>query len=230
MAVETQSHFDVLLAEDRQYPPPEAFASQANVQDPSVYADADRDFEAFWANHASELDWFEQWDQVLEWNLPWAKWFVGGKINASYNCLDRHLQERGNKRAIVWEGESGDRRDLTYRELHREVCRFANVLKGLGLKSGDRVAIYMGMVPELPIAMLACARIGCPHSVVFGGFSPESLADRINDAEATVLITQDAGFRRGTLVPLKGNADEALESTPGIRHVVVLQRAGDRAG
>jgi acetyl-CoA synthetase len=166
---------------------------------------------------------------VLEWNCPWAKWFVGGKINASYNCLDRHLQTRGQKMAIMWEGEFGEQRSLTYEELHHEVCKFANVLKGLGLKTGDRVAIYMGMVPELPIAMLACARIGCPHSVVFGGFSPDSLADRINDAEAKVLITQDGGFRRGSIVPLKQNTDEALTKTSTVEHVVVLKRAGEKA-
>jgi acetyl-CoA synthetase len=175
------------------------------------------------------LHWFQKWDRVLDWDLPWAKWFVNGKINASYNCLDRHLQERGQKPAIVWEGEFGEQRAFTYQELHREVCKFANVLKGLGLKTGDRVAIYMGMVPELPIAMLACARIGCPHSVVFGGFAPSSLADRIQDAEARVLITQDGSFRRGSVVPLKQNADEAIASCPSIEHVVVLERAGEKA-
>ncbi len=229
MTKEPQSHFDILLTEDRQYPPPETFSKQANVHDPGVYEEADRDFEAFWAKHAEELDWFEKWDQVLDWNIPWAKWFVNGKINVSYNCVDRHLAERADKPAIVWEGEYGEQRVYTYAQLHVEVSKFANVLKSLDLKAGDRVAIYMGMVPELPIAMLACARIGCPHSVVFGGFSPESLSDRINDAEATVLITQDGGFRRGSVVPLKQNADEALEKSPTIRHVVVVQRASDRA-
>src|SRR5579884_3911880 len=229
MTTEMQSHFDVLLAEDRRYRPRPEFTSEANVSDPTIYEKAAADPEAFWAEQARELEWFTPWETVLEWDRPWAKWFRGGRMNASYNCLDRHLGTRGAKRAIVWEGEFGEERTLTYRELHREVCRFANVLKHLGLRVGDRVAIYMGMVPELPIAMLACARIGCPHSVVFGGFSPESLSDRINDAEARVLITQDGGFRRGSVVPLKQNADAALERSASIEHVVVLRRAGDRA-
>jgi acetyl-CoA synthetase len=229
MVAESTTSFDVLLTEERQYPPAPAFVEQANVRDESIYQEADSDFEAFWAKHAEELDWFQKWDRVLEWELPWAKWFVGGKINVSFNCLDRHLQTRGQKRAIVWEGELGEEKTYTYEELHREVCKFATVLKGFGLKAGDRVAIYMGMVPELPVAMLACARIGCPHSVVFGGFSPDSLADRINDAEAKVLITQDGGFRRGQVVPLKKNSDAALENTSTLQHVVVLRRAGDKA-
>ncbi len=229
MTTEMQSHFDVLLAEDRRYRPRPEFTSEANVSDPTIYEKAAADPEAFWAEQARELEWFTPWETVLEWDRPWAKWFRGGRMNASYNCLDRHLGTRGAKRAIVWEGEFGEERTLTYRELHCEVCRFANVLKHLGLRVGDRVAIYMGMVPELPIAMLACARIGCPHSVVFGGFSPESLSDRINDAEARVLITQDGGFRRGSVVPLKQNADAALERSASIEHVVVLRRAGDRA-
>ena len=229
MASEPQNHFDVLLTEDRKYPPSSAFSQQANVRDEAIYDDADADYERFWGEQAEALHWFKRWDEVLEWNAPWAKWFVGGTINASYNCLDRHLADRGDKLAIIWEGEFGDRRDYTYRDLHIEVSRFANVLKGLGLQSGDRVAIYMGMVPELPIAMLACARIGCPHSVVFGGFSAESLADRINDAEAKVLVTQDAGFRRGLVVPLKQNADQALIHTASIQNVVVLQHAGSKA-
>jgi len=228
MATETQSHFDVLLSEDRQYPPPTEFTRQANVRDAEIYRTADEDYEAFWATQAEDLHWFRKWETTLEWKIPWAKWFVGGKINASYNCLDRHLDTHGDKRAIVWEGELGDQRTYTYRQLHTEVCRFANVLKRLGLEEGDRVAIYMGMVPELPIAMLACARIGCPHSVVFGGFSPESLAGRINDAEAKVLITQDGGFRRGSVVPLKQNADEAVSNTASIEHVVVLRHAAER--
>ena len=229
MAPETQSHFDVLLTEDRQYPPAPEFTAQANVSDPAVYGEANADYEQFWGRQAENLHWFKKWDHVLEWDAPWAKWFDGGKINAAYNCLDRHLAERGEKRAIVWEGEFADRREYTYRQLHAEVSRFTNVLMGLGLKTGDRVAIYMGMVPELPIAMLACARMGCPHSVVFGGFSPESLADRINDAEAKVLITQDAGFRRGSPVPLKQNADDAVAKSPTIEHVVVVRHAGEKA-
>jgi acetyl-CoA synthetase len=229
MTTETKLSFDVLLTEERQYPPPEDFVRQANVSDPKIYDEANADYVAFWDKQADILDWQQRWEKTLEWDLPWAKWYVGGKLNASYNCLDRHLQSRAQKRAIVWEGEFGEERTLTFEDLHREVCKFANVLKGLGLKTGDRVAIYMGMVPELPIAMLACARIGCPHSVVFGGFSPDSLSDRINDAEAKVLITQDGGFRRGSVVPLKKNADAALENTPTIEHVVVLQRAGEKA-
>ncbi len=229
MATEAQSSFDILLAEDRVYPPPPGFAAQASVNDPQIYAEADKDFEGFWAKHAESLDWFQKWDTVLEWDVPWAKWFTGGKINASYNCLDRHLADKGTKQAIIWEGEFGEQKTYTYTELHAEVCKFANVLKGLGLQTGDRVAIYMGMVPELPIALLASARIGCPHSVVFGGFSPDSLSDRINDAEAKVLITQDGSFRRGSVVPLKQNADEAVKKTPSIEHVVVLRRAGDKA-
>jgi acetyl-CoA synthetase len=229
MATETKLSFDVLLTEDRQYPPPEDFAHHANITDSAVYDRAAADPEAFWSAQAENLSWFRRWDTVLEWDLPWAKWFTGGRINASYNCLDRHLPERGGKTAILWEGEFGEEVGLSYQDLHREVCKLANVLKGLGLKTGDRVAIYMGMVPELPIAMLACARIGCPHNVVFGGFSPDSLADRINDAEAKVLITQDGGFRRGAVVPLKQNADEALKLTPTIEHSIVLRRAGEKA-
>ena len=183
---------------------------------------------AFWAKAAKELDWFKPWKRVLEWKCPWAKWFIGGKINASYNCLDRHVKTaRKNKAAIIWEGEPGDERILTYRDVWREVNKFANVLKKLGVKKGDRVAVYMGMIPELIIAMHACNRIGAVHSVVFGGFSAESLRDRINDAEARVLITADGGYRRGGIVPLKRNADEALEGTPSIENVVVVRRVGD---
>jgi len=229
MATETNLSFDVLLTEERQHPPAEAFVRQANVNDPKIYAEADADYEAFWAKQADDLHWFKKWDTVLEWDSPWAKWFSGGKINASYNCLDRHLALRGQKTAILWEGEYGEEASYTYDELHREVCKFANVLKGMGLQTGDRVAIYMGMVPELPIAMLACARIGCPHSVVFGGFSPDSLADRINDAECKALITQDGSFRRGSVVQLKANCDAALENTSTIENVVVLKRVGDKA-
>jgi acetyl-CoA synthetase len=210
-------------------PPPAEFVEQANISDPKVYEEADADFEGFWAKHAEKLHCFKKWGRVLEWDLPWARWFTGGKINVSYNCQDRHLERRGTKTATAWEGEFGEEARYTYEELHREVSRFANVLKGLGLETGDRVAIYMGMVPELPIAMLACARIGCPHSVVFGGFSPDSLSDRINDAEARLLITQDGGFRRGQLVPLKKNADEALAGTSTTENVVALRRAGEKA-
>ena len=214
-----------LLREERAFPPPDAFRAQANVRDERIYDDADRDPERFWENFARELHWFAPWTKILDWNPPHAKWFVGGKINASVNCLDRHLDgPRRNKAAIIWEGEPGDRRTLTYYDLHREVCQFANVLKSLGVERGDRVAIYLPLVPELAIVMLACARVGAVHSVVFGGFSAESLRDRINDAGARLLITADGGYRRGNIVTLKKIADEALGDTPSIEHVVVVQR------
>ena len=216
---------DALLTEKRKFAPPAEFAANAVVSDPSIYDDAE-DFERFWAGWADELDWFGRWDTVLEWNPPHAKWFIGGKLNVCHNCVDRHLGARSDKRALVWEGEPGDRRSFTYGELATEVGRFANVLKGLGVKKGDRVAIYLPMIPEAAFAMLACARIGAPHSVVFGGFSPDSLADRINDAEARVLVTADGGYRRGTVVPLKRNADRAVERCPSIEHVVVVARGG----
>lgn len=226
---EEESHGDIdaLLSEDREFVPPPAFQAQANAHDASVYEQAERDPEGFWATFAGELEWSRRWDTVLEWNPPHAKWFVGGTLNASVNCVDRHVRTaRRNKAAIVWEGEPGDSRTLTYWELQREVNRFANGLKRLGVRRGDRVAIYMPMVPELPVAMLACARIGAIHSVVFGGFSADSLRDRINDAQAKVLVTADGGFRRGHVVPLKKIADEALTGTSSIEHVVVLKRGG----
>ena len=214
-----------LLQEDRSFPPSQAFREQANVRDDEVYARAERDPERFWADFASELEWSTPWSRVLEWNPPHAKWFVGGTLNASVNCVDRHVRgPRRNKAAIVWEGEPGDRRTLTYFDLYRQVSQFANVLKSLGVKRGDRVALYLPLIPELAIAMLACARIGAVHSVVFGGFSAESLRDRINDAQASVLVTADGGWRRGQVVPLKQMADEALAGTPSIRHVVIVQR------
>ncbi|KYK34151.1 MAG: acetyl-coenzyme A synthetase [Theionarchaea archaeon DG-70-1] len=216
---------EVLLAEGKPFPPPEDFKKKAWVTDETIYEKAEKDFEGFWASFAEELHWFQKWDKVLEWDPPWAKWFINGKLNVSYNCLDRHLTtSRKDKAAIIWEGEPGDSKIFTYADLHREVCKFANVLKGLGVKKGDRVAIYMPMIPELPIAMLACTRIGAPHSIVFGGFSPTSLRDRINDAEATILITSDGGWRRGKVVPLKDNADEALKETPSVEHVIVVKR------
>ena len=216
---------DALLTEKRKFAPPAGFAAGAVVSDPSIYDEAE-DFERFWAGWAGELDWFRRWDTVLEWKAPHARWFIGGKLNVCHNCVDRHLGTRRDKRALVWEGEPGDRRSFTYGELATEVGRFANVLKGLGVKKGDRVAIYLPMIPEAAFAMLACARIGAPHSVVFGGFSPDSLADRINDAEARVLITADGGYRRGAVVPLKDNADRAVERCPSIEHVVVVARGG----
>src|SRR5262245_24116634 len=189
---------DDLLQEDRAVTPPEAFREQANANDPQIYEIAARDPEAFWAGFARELEWSRPWRTVLEWEPPHARWFVGGTINASVNCLDRHVRSaRRNKAAIIWEGEPGDRRTLTYFDLHREVCQFANVLKSMSVKRGDRVAIYLPLIPELAIAMLACARIGAIHSVVFGGFSAEALRDRIGDAHARFLITADGGFRRG---------------------------------
>jgi acetyl-CoA synthetase len=222
---------EVLLDEGRSFAPPASFKKAAHVKNAKVFTKAKKDFRSFWADGAKELDWFKPWDKVLEWDCPWAKWFIGGKINASYNCLDRHVKEgRKNKAAIIWEGEPGEGRVLTYRDVWREVNKCANVLKSLGVKRGDRVAIYMGMIPELIIAMHACNRIGAPHSVVFGGFSAESLRDRINDAKAKVLITADAGYRRGSLVPLKRNADEALQETPSIENVIVVKRVGDAAG
>ena len=210
------------MAEDTQvrtYEPPEEFASQANVNDASVYEEAEQDYEGFWAERARELHWFKEWDQVLDWDPPEAKWFVGGKLNVSYNCLDYQVEQgRGDKTAILWEGdEPGDSKTFTYSELKAEVEKFANVLKGLGVEKGDPVAIYLPMIPELPITMLACARIGAPHSVVFGAFSADSLRDRINDCEAKVLVTADGGPRGGKVTPLKANADEALEDTPSIR-------------
>ena len=221
----------MLLDEQRVYPPPEDFRNQAWVRDESIYREAEADPEAFWAAQAERLDWTRRWDQVLDWKPPFARWFVGGKLNASVNCLDRHLaQGRGDRPAILWEGEPGDKKTLTYADLHREVCRFTNVLRGLGVQKGDRVAIYLPMIPELPVAMLACARIGAPHSVVFAGFSAQSLRDRINDAEAKVLITADGGYRRGGIVPLKDIADEAVEDTPSITGVVMVRRTGQQVG
>ncbi len=217
---------EALLTEDRRFAPPEGFASCAFVADPAIYDEAE-DFEAFWARWAEKLHWFRRWDRVLDWTPPHAKWFVGGRLNVCYNCVDRHLDgARKDKTALIWEGETGERRELTYRELGAEVGRFANVLKDLGVRKGDRVAIYMPMIPETVYAMLACARIGAVHSVVFGGFSPDSLADRINDARAGVLITADGGYRRGSVVPLKRNADEAVQRCSSIRHVVVVARGG----
>jgi acetyl-CoA synthetase len=216
---------DTLLKERRSFPPPKAFRASANVRSPQIYRKAKANPTRFWAERAAELEWFKRWSKVLEWKPPHAKWFVGGKLNASVNCLDRHVKTaRRNKVALLWEGEPGDRRAITYWELYREVNRFANALKGLGVEKGDRVAIYLPMIPEAAVAMLACARIGAPHSVVFGGFSAEALRDRINDAKAKVLITADFGYRRGQMVPLKRAADEAIQGSPSIKKVVVVRR------
>ena len=216
---------DVLLTESRRFPVPAAFQRDAIVRDRSLYDRATADYERYWAERAAELHWQRPWDRVLDWKPPHAKWFTGGRLNVSENCLDRHLTgARRNKAALIWEGEPGDRRTLTYWELAREVRTFANVLKSLGVEKGDRVGIYLPLIPEAAVAMLACARIGAIHSVVFGGFSPESLRDRMNDAEAKVLVTADGGYRRGQVIPLKRNADKALTECESIRHVVVVQR------
>ncbi|MGH7460849.1 MAG: acetate--CoA ligase [Longimicrobiales bacterium] len=223
----TEKALEALLQETRRFAPAEPFSAQANEADPGVYERAAADPEGFWASWAQELDWFEPWREVLNWRPPYAQWFVGGKLNVAHNCLDRHLTgARRNKAALVWEGEPGDARVFTYWDLHREVGRFANALKRLGVGRGDRVAIYLPMIPEAAIAMLACARIGAPHSVVFGGFSAESLRDRINDAQARLLITADGGFRRGRVLNLKESADQALDDTPSIEKVVVVKRGG----
>jgi acetyl-CoA synthetase len=220
-----KDRIDTLLDEQRTFPPPPAFRARAHVRDATLYERSRRDREAYWADWARELEWVRPWDRVLEWHPPHAKWFVGGKLNASVNCLDRHVRAgRADKVALIWEGEPGETRRLTYCDLHAQVNRFANVLKGLGVRRGDRVAIYMPMVPEVAVAMLGCARIGAIHTVVFGGFSAESLRDRINDAQAKVVVTADGGYRRGTVVALKRSVDEALAGTPSIQRVVVLQR------
>ena len=225
--VEPAGSIDALLQEERSFPPPPAFAAAANIADPAIYDRAAQDPAAFWAGLAAELHWFRPWDSVLDWQPPFAQWFVGGQLNAAYNCLDRHIAAgRRNKAAIVWEGEPGDWKVYTYFDLYREVCQFANGLKSLGVRKGDRVTIYLPMTPELPIAMLACARIGAPHSVVFGGFSAESLRDRINDSASKILITADGGYRRGGVVPLKQNADDSLDGAPSIEKVIVLRRTG----
>ncbi len=222
--METET-IEALLKEKRKFEPPQEFVDQANVKDPDVYKKAEENYEEFWEGKALELDWFEEWDEVLNWDPPQAKWFTNGKLNVSYNCLDRHLDtHRKNKAAIIWEGEPGNQITLTYQDLYRKVNKFANVLKDLGVKKGDRVAIYMPMIPELPIAMLACARIGAPHSIVFSAFSPKSLAERIDDCEANVLITADGYYRGGKTENLKKRADEAMNKTDRIEKCVVAQR------
>tara|TARA_B100000315_G_scaffold1409_2_gene1288 strand:+ start:645 stop:2603 length:1959 start_codon:yes stop_codon:yes gene_type:complete len=224
---ESGGGIEALLQEDRTFPPTEEFRKQANIADPNIYEVASKDPEGFWARFAEELSWTRKWDKVLEWDPPHAKWFTGGQLNVSYNCIDRHLTSaRRNKAALIWEGEPGDWKVYTYWDLYREVCRFANGLKSLGVKKGERVTIYMPMVPELPIAMLACARIGAPHSVIFGGFSAESIRDRLVDSQSKVMITADGGYRRGSIVQLKQNADDALDATPIVEKVVVLRRTG----
>ena len=220
---------DDLMLENRKFPPSAEFKRQALVDDTSLYDEASEDYQGFWARQSADLlTWSTDWKTICEWELPFAKWFVGGQLNASYNCLDRHVEAgRGDKVAFHWEGEPGDSRVLTYSDLLDEVQRFANALKQLGVQRGDRINIYLPMVPEAAIAMLACARIGAAHSVVFGGFSAQSLSDRINDAEARVLITADGGYRRGDVFPLKPAADDAIATTPSIEHVVVVRRGGN---
>lgn len=222
---------DSNLREDRLFPPPESFAQKAHVKSlaeyEKLYERSVTDPEGFWAEVAAELPWFSRWNKVIEGEVPWVKWFSGGKLNLCYNCVDQHLEKgRRDKVAILWEGEPGEVRKLTFRDLHDQVQRFANALKQLGVKKGDRVAIYMGMTPELAIAVLACARIGAVHSVIFGGFATNAIVDRVNDAAATAILTQDTGFRRGSQVPLKATVDEALPSCPTIQNVVVVRRSG----
>ena len=215
--------------EQRKFPPSQSFQADALVVGTELYDAASRDYEAFWAQQASEVvSWNTPWSTICEWESPYSKWFIGGELNVAYNCLDRHVEAgKGSKVAIHWEGEPGDTRTLTYAWLLDEVQKFSNALKSLGVKKGDRVNIYLPMVPEAVVAMLACARIGAAHSVVFGGFSSQALADRINDAEAKVLITADGGYRRGEVFPLKPQADEAVKLTPSIEHVVVVKRGGN---
>lgn len=217
-----------LLQEDRIFKPTSEFSAQANIRTSEIY-DRGQDYLSFWGNQAERLDWFEPWEKTMEWHPPFAQWYLGGKLNASYNCLDRHLKDwHRNKAALIFEGESGDSRILTYQDLHREVSQFANVLRSLGVSKGDRVTIYLPMIPEAVISMLACARIGAPHSVVFGGFSSEALRDRVNDAQSKVVITSDGGFRRGSIVPLKENTDVALQNVECVKHVIVIQRTAHR--
>jgi len=229
MANDEHAGIDDLLLENRKFPPPADFQRDALVAGTFLYDEARADDEGFWARQAAELlDWDTDWHTICQWNLPFAEWFVGGRLNVAHNCLDRHvLNGRGDKVAIHWEGEPGDTRTITYAQLLDEVKRFSNVLKGLGVERGDRVNIYLPMIPEAVVAMLSCARIGAAHSVVFGGFSSQALADRINDASAKVLITADGGYRRGEVFPLKPAADEALAATPTIEHVVVVKRGGN---
>src|SRR5579863_6816908 len=225
------SHQDIdsTLREDRVFPPPPEFAAHAYIKSlaeyEELYKKSIEDPEAFWASAAKELHWFKPWIKVLDWDLPWARWFVGGETNLSYNCIDRHLSgPRRDKTAIIWEGEPGEVRTLTYAELHVEVQKFANSLKALGIQKGDRVAVYMGMTPELAIALLACARIGAVHSVIFGGFAANAIADRVNDSSCVAILTQDSSYRRGNEIKLKATVDEALAACPTIQHVVVYKR------
>ena len=226
-----QQDIDTILRENRVFPPPQEFAEKAHIKSmaeyDALYKRSIEDPEGFWAEAAQDLHWFKPWSKVLEWDLPWARWFVGGKINLCYNCVDRHaLGERRDKTALIWEGEPGETRRLTYAELHAEVQRVASALKELGISKGDRVAIYMGMTPELAIALLACARIGAVHSVIFGGFAANAIADRVNDSGCVAILTQDASYRRGNEIALKKTVDEAMAACPTVKHVVVYRRTG----
>ena len=227
----SQTHFTTVLREKRMYRPSRSFSANAHVASFEAYRKlcrrAEKDPETFWDDMASELHWFRKWRKVLQWKAPHAQWFVGGTLNVSYNCLDRHLQGwRKNKAAILWEGEPGEKRALTYQELHHQVCKFGNVLRSLGVGQGDRVILYMPLVPELAVAMLGCARIGAVHSVIFGGFSSQAIIDRVNDAGAKVIVTADGGYRRGAVIPLKENVNAAVKHTPTVEHVVVFRRVG----
>ncbi|MEK6237785.1 MAG: AMP-binding protein, partial [Planctomycetales bacterium] len=229
---EHEGQIENVMREERSFPPPAELSAQAQIGSmeayEALYNEAKADPEGFWGKLArEELHWFEPFEKTLEWNEPFAEWFVGGKTNVSHNCLDRHVDAgRGDQTAILWEGEPGDSRTLTYRELRDEVAKFANVLKKLGVVPGDVVSIYMPMVPELAIAMIACARVGAVHSVIFGGFSAEAIADRNQDAKAKIQLTADSGWRRGKELPLKATVDEALEKSPSVEKCVVLKRAG----
>jgi len=221
-----EKHRDGLLKEKRLFFPPVGFSSKAVIQNHKIH-ELGKDKTEFWGEQGKRLDWFKPWDNVLEWNHPFAKWYVGGKLNAAYNCLDRHLEgARRNKAALIFEGEQGDRSVYTYQDLHREVSKFGNVLKSLGVVKGDRVTIYMPMIPEAVIAMLACARIGAAHSVVFGGFSAEALKDRVLDTQSKVVVTSDGSYRRGNIIPLKGSVDQALRDVTCVEKVIVVQRTG----
>jgi acetyl-CoA synthetase len=227
----SDQNLDSTLREDREFPAPAEFAAKAHVRSlaeyEELYARSIADPEAFWESAARELHWFAPWTKVLDWDLPWAKWFVGGKINISYNCLDRHVHNgKGDKTAILWEGEPGEVRKVTYGELLADVQKFGNALKSLGIRKGDRVAVYMGMTPELAVAVLACARIGAVHSVIFGGFAANAIVDRVNDAACVAILTQDTSYRRGGEVKLKATVDEAIVNCPSIKNVVVYKRSG----
>ncbi len=225
--MQTKDAIDTLLVESRRFPPPSELAKTANAQS-GIYEEADRDPVAWWAQWARKLEWMTPFTKTLEWDEPFSKWFADGELNASVNCLDRHVRAGlANRVAYYYEGEPGDRRTITYGQLLEDVCKFANALRGLGIKKGDRVAIYMGMIPELPVAMLACARIGAPHSVIFGGFSPDSIVDRVNDSACVAIVTADGAWRRGNQVPLKANCDAAIsKGLPSLKHVIVAKRTG----